>query len=1195
MAKITFNQQQMAAIETSGNNILVAAGAGSGKTAALVERIIRQISRNDDPVDIDCLLSLTFTNAAASEMRQRIDEALTALLKKRGGEDQWLLRQLALLPQAHISTIHSFCLDVVRHNFYRLGLDNGFRIPSETEGLLLRDEAIDNFFEAEFAHEESCLPLISDTYGCGNDQKKLARLLTDLHSFSSSQPHPRQWLKDAAAVFACPQTIDDLPFADFVFMQLKRSIQQSRNYFGLALTTRDIADKCQQQLMREDEMLGSLLQISSMPQLIKSLAGCKFDRWLPIDKNTPLKDKERFAFLRNAGRDVIKELQKKYCRRSLQMQLADLRQAAPLLSGLCELTIAYDEAITQEKRRRNLVDFSDMEHFCLQILEDEESGVADGLRSQFVEILVDEYQDINPVQERILQLLQNGSNCFAVGDVKQSIYRFRMAEPGLFLSKYQQYALDQGGIRIDLNLNYRSSCNIINCINYIFCRLMSEETAEIAYDQDAALHAGSNIKGDPCELWLLNRPEADQNVDSEGGIPELSENGDQSDSAGIKDARSEAQLIGKRIRQLCNQQHYNYRDIAILLRSPRNTDQEIVKQLLAMGIPAVADKSPSYLDQPEVALIISCLKIIDNPLQDIPFTAALRSPLAGFTSEELVQIRFIDKQQSFYGCLQQIVAGEDVLAVKAAAFLEQLAAWRKQAGKGHLADLIWQLCQTRGFYQLSGALPGGRSRQANLRALHQQACEYERSSFSGLSRFINLLDDALEKNSTNESERLLSESADVVRVMSIHKSKGLQFSVVFVASLGRRLQFPQAKEDVVWHKDFGIGAKIIDIDRRIKFNSFARAAIVDKLHQEAIAEDLRTLYVALTRAASQLILVGTISKTPNKIEEYFNSLAVSADEQIFSGSVMQSKGSFLEWLLMVLLHHPDAAELRERYDCDCQPISDDQSRWRIYFDQQSSIEQQSDAAVTVDAHLQAIAEQKELPPTPQAEMINQIMSYRYPFAEVCRYPIKWTVSELNKTASFADDCQESCLIEEAALDEADLPKLAANERGSIYHLLLEKINVSGCQSVDDVTDQIKAFTDQGILKTRDTEIIDSAAIVALFTSPLGQRMIAAPQVYREVPFTYALPAREQLDIAKEDDMLIVQGMIDAVFKEEDALVIIDYKTGSRGKSEQQILATYARQLAYYRRAIADIWQLPVKEAYLYMIDTQQIIAVPEVI
>lgn len=1195
MAKIAFNQQQMAAIETSGSNILVAAGAGSGKTAALVERIIRQISRDDDPVDIDRLLALTFTNAAASEMRQRIDEALTALLNEKGGADEWLLRQLSLLPQARISTIHSFCLDIVRQNFYRLGLDNGFRIPSETENILLRDEAIENFFEAEFAREDSCLPLIFDTYGCGNDQNKLAKLLIDLHGFSCSQPYPRKWLGNMAATYTNAQSYEDFPFADFAFVELKRKIEQAHNYFILALEIPDISERCRQQLLGEDEVTTSLLQTDGWQPLLIALAACKFDRLPAMDKQTPVNDKERFVYLRNSGKNIITGLQKKYCRRSPERQLTDLRQAAPLISGVCQLTMAYDEILTIEKGRRNLVDFSDMEHYCLQILEDEENGVAASLRSQFAEILIDEYQDINPVQERILQLLQNGSNCFAVGDVKQSIYRFRMAEPGLFLNKYQEYSVNQGGIRIDLNLNYRSSRNIIDCVNFIFRRLICKETAEIAYDQDAELYAGSDIQGNPCELWLFTRSNEDTDADDESGTADIGENDGQSVSVGVKDARREAEIIGQRIKQLIAIENYRYRDFVILLRSPRNIDQEIVKQLLAMGIPAVADKSPSYLDRPEVALIVSCLKIIDNPLQDIPFTAVLYSPIAGFSSEELVQIRLVDRQQSFYDCLLKTSDGDDALAVKATAFLEQLAAWRRQAGKGHLADLVWQLCQTRGFYQLSGALPGGQERQANLRTLHQQACEYERSSFSGLSRFINLLDDALEKNSTNESERLLSESADVVRVMSIHKSKGLQFPVVFVASLGRKLQFPQAKADVVWHKDFGIGAKNIDIGRRIKFDSFARAAIVDKLHQEAIAEDLRTLYVALTRAARQLILVGTIGKPLEKTEEYFKDLAMCTDQQIFNRYILQSKDSYLQWLLMVLLRHPDAAELRERFTCYCQMEVDDKSRWQIYFDRQPLAEQQSKYDDTADARLQAVAEQTALSPTKHAEIIKQIMDYRYPYDRICSYPTKWTVSELNKTAIVAEDWQDSCLIEEIASEDRDITTLAANQRGTVYHLLLEKIDVSDCQSIAAIQSQIQLLTDQGILKPEEAEIIDPAAIAALFASPLGQRMTAAGQIFREVPFTYALPARERLDGAAADDILIVQGMIDAVFEEGSALVLIDYKTGSRGKNEQKIVDTYYRQLTYYRRAIADIWQLPVKETYLYMIDTQQIIAVPEAI
>ncbi|MEG1661234.1 MAG: helicase-exonuclease AddAB subunit AddA, partial [Clostridiales bacterium] len=844
MSSFDFSPEQQQAIASRGENLLVAAGAGSGKTSVLVERIIRRLSDREHPGSLQRLLVLTFTNAAAADMRAKIHGALTAMVKAEP-DNRHILQELHQLPQASIGTLHSFCLNLLRRYYYRLELDGGFRIARETELVLLEDEVLENYLEQQYGQENGQAQALADAYGGGRDDRQLVELIQELYQFSRSQPHPEQWLQQACAFDG--ESLDDYPFAPF----LRRYLQKQGEIAGVYLAQAAELARSAPELLPEgwlwalkEELAGvnCLAAGGDLVSLLSTLHALEFQplRGGKKDHNQPFR--QEFKNLRNQGREEIKELQQRFGLGKPAQLLADLRALSVLTEPLARFTCEYGQALSTEKRKRNLIDFGDMEHLAYALLQQED--IAQELQQGFDEVLIDEYQDINAVQEEILRLVQTGNNCFAVGDVKQSIYRFRLAEPSLFLDKYAAYGKLTGGRRIDLNRNYRSTGGVIDGINYIFGQLMSMPIAEMDYDQAASLKAGREEYGQPTELLLAdlsgNAPrESGEAAESSNEEEEGAENED------LDALTAETRLIGGRIRQLLTE-GYTLDEMAVLLRTAKNRVAVVARELNAMGIAAVADQQDSFLKAPEIVLLLSLLKIIDNPRQDIALGAVLRSPLAGFTPEQLVEIRLAAKGD-FYLAFTACAAKEGELADRCRDFLTRLTAWRELARKEKISVLLRQLWQDTGIYHLAGALSDGKRRQANLDAFYAQACVYEAEDYRGLYRFIRFLEQVRDKGRELPAVYPQPQKA-AVRIMSIHRSKGLEFKVVFVAGLGCRFHGAGGQQDLLWHKDLGLGPKVANREQRIKYPSLAYQAIAAKLRGETAAEELRIFYVALTRA-----------------------------------------------------------------------------------------------------------------------------------------------------------------------------------------------------------------------------------------------------------------------------------------------------------------------------------------------------------
>lgn len=878
----TWTDEQWHAIVAQGQDILVAAAAGSGKTAVLVERIIRKISSD---TDVDRLLVATFTKAAAAEMKERIRLALEKALERDPGSDH-LRRQLALLNRAAITTVHSFCMDVIRRYYPLIGLDPGFRIANTTEAELLRMEVLDELFEKRYGEAKPDDPFIrlADDFGGERSDDPLYRLVLELYDFSRSHPWPDHWLEETAAQFrlASPEELAGTVWVDSLVKDIRLQLEGACAMLRQAIRLANMpgGPDAYAPVLADDLTLleGLLRDVHELPwhswqasfQLaqfgkLKALRGDSYDKQL----------QEQVKGLREQVKELISDTKGELFARQPGEFGEELLRLAPQMKELSRLVIDFGNAYEQAKRKRSLLDFGDLEHYCLRILRDPASAPEQAMpsaaaleyRGQFDEILLDEYQDTNMVQEAIVALLAKPApgNRFMVGDVKQSIYRFRLAEPNLFLYKYKTFSgTDNGGLRIDLARNFRSRQEVVDGVNDVFRSLMREKVAEMDYDKSAELICGasyplSGLTGVSSpyavELTLLDRggavlPETEETGDeaSDGDDASFSASNAREEAAELQTAQLEARWIALQIRKLMDgemeadrlavydgkrkqSRRMQWRDIVILLRATQQWAPVLIEELQAAGIPAYAELNSGYFEATEIEVMLSLLRVIDNPYQDIPLAGALRSPLFGLDAEELAIVRIQAGRGAYYDAVLQ--AADDLLLPepireKLSRFITCLGRWREDARQGSLTDLLWKIYRETGYYDLVGGLPGGVQRQANLRALHDRARQYEETSFRGLFRFLRFIDRMRESGGDLGTARALGEQEDVVRIMSIHKSKGLEFPVVFVAGLGKMFNLQDLNGSFLMHKELGFGPRVVDRELRVGYPSLPYLAIRKK-------------------------------------------------------------------------------------------------------------------------------------------------------------------------------------------------------------------------------------------------------------------------------------------------------------------------------------------------------------------------------
>lgn len=1253
--KQEWTEEQWQAITRRGSNVLVAAAAGSGKTSVLVERIIRRVLDTREPIGVDQLLVVTFTNAAAAEMRHRIGDALRKALQE-DPHSAHLRRQLALLQRATITTLHSFCLGLLRQYYYLVDLDPDFRIADQLEGELLRQDTLEEQLEIWYEQDPAFCAL-ADQMLDGQDDQALVALLLRLYEFSRSHPDPDGWLREAAGMFDVGgrNSLDGLAWTGSVLRSLELELGSLEAKMRRAVALAGSSEGMEGYLPLLEAEADALLRArqacregwQAAESAVQAIAFAK----LPPVKGADPDGKAQVQDVRNRVKKALADLREQYFSMTADQHLADLQRLAGHMQTLARLVSQFSAQFSQAKRDRSLVDFGDLEHLALRILtEVDESGrirpsaVAAQLREQFAEVLVDEYQDINLVQETILQMVSrdtetNGTaNRFMVGDVKQSIYRFRLAEPKLFLEKYlayqkagQEMAESAEGWRIDLAANFRSRRQVVDAVNFLFRQIMSPGVGEIDYDRSAELvyqAAYPEVAEErlQAELHLIDRSETAEGAEDvaarDGGEEEASPEGIPAAAEEANAAQLEARLIASRIhrwmepgegeepllvydKKAAGLRPVSYRDIVILLRATSGWGEIMQEELRKAGIPVHAEQTSGYFAATEVEIMLSLLRVIDNPLQDIPLAGVLRSPLVGLSEEHLAQIRIRYPAGPFHLAVVQYAQEQPAAKRwerKLRRFFRQLDGWRTQARRGSLAELITTLYRDTGYFDYVAALENGQQRQANLRALYDRAKQYEAGSYRGLFRFLRFVDRLQEAGSDLGEARTIGEQEDVVRVMTIHKSKGLEFPVVFVAGMGKQFNTLDVKRSFLLHKDLGLGPMAVDAEQQVRYPSFAALGIRQQLHRELLAEEMRVLYVALTRAREKLILVGSVKDLAKSVSDW----GVQGDgERLADEELIRAKG-YLDWVGRAMLRHPQASPLRAYPQTRgsgeavrVRTIPDDSS-WSFHLYQADELRAMTEPSADEALAWEKLTRREAVPDRPVDEAartwIEKKLGWRNPHPFASQLAAKWSVSELKRRASTGKGGKASALPAIMAkpkfLSADNGHRVSAAEKGTITHLIMQKLDLSRPLDAEDIRQQVDALAASRFLTAEQVQAVEIAQLARFFADPLGQRMKRAKSVHRELPFTLAMPAHEIEPELGEDtqERVIVQGVIDCLVEEQDGrLLLIDFKTDwiaaePSPRVVEELTARYSEQIRLYARAVREILKTDnALECYLYLL------------
>lgn len=1241
MSDTKWTEDQLKAITTRGCNLLVAAAAGSGKTAVLVERIIRIITNENNPVDIDRLLVVTFTSAAAAEMRERIAAAISKALEVNPNS-KVLQRQLTLLSRANITTMHSFCLDVIKNYYHVIDLDPTFRIADETENTLLKLEVINDMFEDYYESENIEFRNLIEAYSGSRDDQRLKDIILDLYRFSMSGPWPEKWLVNNAERFNI-ETIEELNktiwigiLKETISIEVTGYIKILEKAIGIIRDTEGL-EPYEATFLDDLDMFKKVEESLNLGirELYTSINSISFSRLKSVKKDK-VSDEENLERVKSI-RDSIKKKTSKLIEDSFSMTIEDalngIKNSYPYMKMISRLTLEFINRFKEKKRERNILDFNDLEHLCLKILieSDEDnninpSSVANGFREYFDEVLVDEYQDSNNVQEAIIDLVSRKTlenpNVFMVGDVKQSIYRFRQAKPELFLDKYNKYSLEDSEVnrKIQLYKNFRSREEVISGVNYIFKEVMSKTVGELEYNDDEALNLGASYKENnddntiiagPIELHILDKSgEYTNEIEEEYEGDNLVEEEEDIDSIGL-----EARIVARRIRELLNPElntgklfkvldketgeyrPLKYKDIVILLRATRNWSEIFLEEIGSEGIPVYADTGTGYFETIEIRTMMSLLKVIDNPMQDVPMISVLRSPLVSFSAEELGDIRLLDKEKYFYeiikGVSDNIYEVNEELKNKCKVFINNLGKWRNKSIYTPIDEFIWYLYMDTAYYGYVGAMPNGKLRQANLKILFQRAKQFEQTSFKGLFNFINFINKLRNSSGDMGSAKILGENEDVVRIMSIHKSKGLEFPVVFTCGFGKQFNLMDLNKSILYHDDLGFGPDYVDLERRNSYSTLAKEAIKKKILLETLSEEMRILYVAFTRAKEKLIITGATKNLEKSISRWVSSAAL--DEDIVPASEVLKGKSYLDWIGMAICKHRDGEELRKYIGANSCSIINDFSTWKTKMWTKNLL--------SVEKNEVAVDENEEIDLFINSDVdyidkeIERRLNYKYKYELSGKLPSNVSVSDL-KRSLYNNEDDDIITVNIFSDKEFLKPKflqekrgLSASERGTIAHFIMQKLDLNKVNTKEEIDTQIYSMKDKNLLTEEEIKAIQRISFISFFKSNLGKRMLKVfnegKLVKRELPFYTEISSLNIDNTLSKDvygnEKVRLQGIIDCIFEEDDKIVLLDYKTDyvEYGK-ESEILDKYRIQIKYYKDAVEKITGKEVKESYLYL-------------
>ncbi|WP_226576828.1 helicase-exonuclease AddAB subunit AddA [Halobacillus litoralis] len=1232
---VSWTEEQERAIYSHGSNILVAAAAGSGKTAVLVERIIQKLLHKSDPVDIDSLLVVTFTNAAAQEMRNRVGQALAKALEENPGSHH-LKKQLSLLQNASISTLHAFCMDVVRRYAYMLDLDPGFRIADTVESDLIQQEVLEDLFEDWYGkegQEQERFFDVVERFSSDRSDLDVEKLVLDLYTFATQNPWPDAWLDQMVQMYQVENVEGetDLPWLQLlkqeVSSQLKAMEVEARQVLEL---TREpdgphaYGETAEADLEMIQNAKGALAH--SWTEMQGFMSDQKFATLSRKKMDCDADKKEQAKKIRDRYKKRWNDVRDEWFSRSLESYLKDMQDLHPVMEQLAVLVKDFKGRYEQLKKEKAIVDFSDLEHYCLHILLDETatpeelipSNVAQSFQRQFTEVLIDEYQDTNLVQETLLRLLTEGQEAghlFMVGDVKQSIYRFRHAEPSLFLNKYKAYGTTEDhGERIDLARNFRSRKQVLDATNYIFRQVLDEEVGEMEYEKEAELIYSNTIYDEltaddaDAELFLIDRESQDGESEEDEAYKDLEK------------AQLEARAYGRMIRKWLGyeggeplqivdketgtKRSLQYRDIVILMRS-MTWAPTIVDELKQQGIPIYAELSTGYFEAIEIKIMLSLLKVIDNPMQDIPLASVLKSPIVGLNEDDLAQIRLAKKRVTYYEAMKAYVV-KDELGRKIDGFLAQLKSFRERARQGALSELIWDIFRETGYYDFVGGMPGGRQRQANLRALYDRARSYEATSFRGLFRFLRFIERIEERGDDLGSARALGEQEDVVRIMTIHKSKGLEFPVVILGAMDKQFNMMDLKNRYLLHKDYGFGSRYINPEKRLMYPTLAYHALKEAKRRELLAEEMRVLYVALTRAKEKLVMVGNVASFEKK-QEKWQSFVETKDWVLPPHDRLEAK-SYLDWVGPALIRHQHTPELRGDIEVKtAEEIHYDNSQWRVNIAHGSEFSVLDEVIEKRDEQLQrAIEEWKpvEVESGTDTSYVSRL-DFVYPHKQAAYTRAKQTVTEIKRQRETKDEYSSDQLLIPYRAPIVKRPRFmqedkqtTAAERGTALHTVMQHIPFTKVWTEEEVEEYVEHLVLREILRREEADVIDFKAVADFFKTSIGALVLQSEFVEREVPFSLTLPADEvyaRWDNVETEEQVFIQGVIDAMIPYEDGWMIVDYKSdaipGDPERVEKQLAGRYRTQLGMYKVALEKIWKQPVRKSCLYFFDGPLVVEV----
>ena len=1191
---------------------------GSGKTAVLVERIINKVL--NEKINIDEILVVTFTNAAASEMRERVLDAIYKKLEEEP-ENENLQKQITLLNKASICTIDSFCLEVVRNYFYELeNISPNFRIADTSEIELLKQEVIDDIFEEKYEKEDEDFTKLINIYTSYRDDTPLKDLVLKIYSYIQSNPFPEKWLNEKIEMFNLEDKLEE-DFSNTIWgKELLKEVKEividsitALNRIEKYLSVEPELEKFWQTIRADIEQLETLKEHTNSWDNAYTIANnLEFVIWPRKSSNLEIKEKAKEA--RDEVKEKIKNISKKILICNSKEANQDIYDMYIVLKKLEDLILEFQTEFSKRKRDKNIVDFHDIEHFALKILlkTDEEghiekSEIAKKYQNKFKEVAIDEYQDSNLVQEYILTAVSNNKNIFMVGDVKQSIYKFRQAMPELFLSKYDNYKKEEekgenDDLKIQLFKNFRSKKNVLDFTNIIFQDIMSNQLGDILYNEEEYLNLGANYpeinQNQKTEIHIIQTKdkECEENNNGEQIIQDES---DGEIEEHIEDIELEARFVANKIKELIankfqvydrKKEKYRdieYKDIVILLRATSKSAPIFEQELLNLSLPVFSDSSQEYLDSIEIQTIMSLLKIIDNPIQDIPLVTVLRSPIGKFTDDELIQIRLSDKKDDFYTCMQKAKISVDrKLSDKIEQFLNNLDNWRKEQEYLALDELIWKIYSDTGYYNYVSLMPNGMLRQANLRMLFERAKQYETASFKGLYDFIHFIEKIHLSSGDLGAAKIIGENENVVRIMSIHKSKGLEFPVVFLSSTGKQFNLMDLNESILLHQEMGIGVKYIDYEKQIQYDTLSKAAIRNKILTETLSEEMRILYVALTRAKEKLFITG-IQKDYDKIKEKMMGQIEQYplnDENKINPILLKKYKKYLDWIMLAYMYEKeditDIAELHIH------------NKLELLKSLEKSKDEDIDVIGLLDNHnLNNLSAKFK-----NIEDIQNVIENKYKYEASIAIPTKTSVTELKELANENNRTirnVESFLNEEdskSSYDKFEIPKfmksdeqekLTGARKGTLLHLCMQKLEIGKEYELSNIKELVNNLKEREIITQLEAENINLNAILKFTKSDIWEELKNAKEVHREEPFYMTIPARE---IYKKDveEKILVQGIIDLYYIDRnDNLVLLDYKTDYLENGAEELIQKYDNQLQLYKKALEDALNRKVDKIYIY--------------